>query len=110
MMSEPCLIFSLQTKTPGARLNATMCPHSPDLIAFVNSGDIWVTHLASRSEVSTGVHSGSVLCTVQCGGHVVLILFQVRLTHCHNASAGGVADDPLSAGLPSYVMQEEFNR
>ena len=48
------MIFSLQTKTPGARLNATMCPHSPDLIAFVNSGDIWVTHLASRSEVSTG--------------------------------------------------------
>ena len=61
-----------------------MCPHNPDLIAFVNSGDIWVSHLVTRSEV--------------------------RLTFCHNAIAGGVADDPLSAGLPSYVMQEEFNR
>ena len=38
----------MQTKTPGARLNATMCPHNPDLIAFVNNGDIWVTHLISR--------------------------------------------------------------
>ena len=61
-----------------------MCPHNPDVIAFVNNGDIWVTHLVSRSEA--------------------------RLTHCHNASAGGVVEDPLSAGLPCYVMQEEFNR
>ena len=35
---------------------------------------------------------------------------ETRLTYCHNLSAVGVADDPLSAGLPSYVMQEEFNR
>ena len=61
-----------------------MCPHNPELIAFVNNADIWVTHLVSRCEQ--------------------------RLTFCHNASAGGVADDPLSAGLPCYVMQEEFNR
>ena len=46
------IFSSVQTKTPGARLNATMCPHNPDLIAFVNSGDIWVTHLVSRSEVT----------------------------------------------------------
>jgi len=80
----PLFPYEIQTKTPGARLNATLCPHNPDLIAFVNNGDIWVSHLVSRSEV--------------------------RLTYCHNAAAGGVVDDPLSAGLPSYVMQEEFNR
>ena len=50
----------------------------------MNCADIWVTHLASRAEQ--------------------------RLTFCHNAAAGGVAEDPLSAGLPCYVMQEEFNR
>jgi len=80
----PLFPYEIKTKTCGARLNATMCPHNPDLIAFVNNGDIWVTHLVSRSEA--------------------------RLTHCHNASAGGVVEDPLSAGLPCYVMQEEFNR
>jgi len=80
----PLFPYEIQTKTTGARLNATMCPHNPELIAFVNNADIWVTHLVSRCEQ--------------------------RLTFCHNASAGGVADDPLSAGLPCYVMQEEFNR
>jgi hypothetical protein len=45
----------------------------------VNSGDLWVTHLETRQEE--------------------------RLTFCHNASAEGVAEDPVSAGLPSYVMQ-----
>lgn len=80
----PLFPYEIQTKTSGARLNASMCPHNPDLIAFVNNADIWVTNLVTREEK--------------------------RLTFCHNASAGGVADDPLSAGLPSYVMQEEFNR
>ena len=56
-----------------------MCPHNPDLIAFVNNADIWVTNLVTREEQ--------------------------RLTFCHNAVASGVAEDPLSAGLPSYVMQ-----
>ena len=58
----PLFPYEIKTKTTGARLNATMCPHNPDVIAFVNNGDIWVTHLVSRSEA--------------------------RLTHCHNASAG----------------------
>lgn len=30
----------------------------------------------------------------------------MRLTHAH----GSKRNDPLSAGIPSYVMQEEFNR
>jgi hypothetical protein len=75
----PVFPYEIQTRTVGARLNATMCPHNPDLVAFVNSGDLWVTHLETRQEE--------------------------RLTFCHNASAEGVAEDPVSAGLPSYVMQ-----
>lgn len=81
---SPVFPYEVQTRTLGARLNATMCPHNPDLVAFVNSGDIWVTHLETRQEE--------------------------RLTFCHNAGAEGVAEDPVSAGLPSYVMQEEFSR
>ena len=41
--SGPLFPYEIKTKTCGARLNATMCPHNPDLIAFVNNGDIWVT-------------------------------------------------------------------
>jgi len=76
--------FEIQTKTVGARLNATMCPHNPDLVAFVNNGDLWLVNLETRQEE--------------------------RLTYCHNSGAEGVSEDPLSAGLPSYVMQEEFSR
>lgn len=32
-----------------------------------------------------------------------------RLTYAHKGGRN-VADDPLAAGLPTYVMQEEFNR
>ena len=41
----PLFPYEIKTKTCGARLNATMCPHNPDVIAFVNNGDIWVTIL-----------------------------------------------------------------
>ena len=44
--SGPLFPYEIKTKTCGARLNATMCPHNPDLIAFVNNGDIWVKRLA----------------------------------------------------------------
>lgn len=32
-----------------------------------------------------------------------------RLTYAHKGGRN-LADDPLAAGIPSYVMQEEFNR
>lgn len=32
-----------------------------------------------------------------------------RLTYAHKGGRS-LADDPLTAGIPSYVMQEEFNR
>jgi len=76
--------YEIQTATVGARLNATMCPHNPDLVAFVNNGDLWVVNISTRQEE--------------------------RLTFTHNSGADRVSDDPLSAGLPSYVMQEEFSR
>jgi dipeptidyl-peptidase 9 len=52
-------------------------------VAYVSGGDIWVTHTLS--------------------GH------GERLTYAHDGLRS-FADDPLTAGVPSYVMQEEFNR
>lgn len=67
----------------GAKLNPQICPSNPDLVAYICNHDIWVTHTVSGSNV--------------------------RLTYAHK---GGryLADDPLCAGVPSYVMQEEFCR
>ncbi|XP_037068857.1 dipeptidyl peptidase 9-like [Pollicipes pollicipes] len=60
------------------RLNPTICPSNPDLMAYVEDGDIWVA--STRTDVD------------------------VRLTFSHQE------DEALSAGFPSYVMQEEFSR
>lgn len=61
-------------------MDPSICPQNSDLVAYVCGGDVYVTHSLS--------------------GH------GERLTHAH----GTKRNDPLSAGVPSYVMQEEFNR
>lgn len=66
-----------------AALDPQICPDNSDLIAHVSGGDIWVTHtITSQSE---------------------------RITFAHDGRRS-FADDPLSAGTPAYVMQEEFSR
>lgn len=66
-----------------AALDPQICPHNSDLIAYICGHDIWVTHTLS--------------------GH------GERLTFAHDGRRS-LADDPLSAGVPTYVMQEEFSR
>lgn len=67
----------------GAKLNPQICPSNSDLVAYVCNSDIWVTMTLTGSTQ--------------------------RLTHVHKGDRS-IAEDPLSAGIPSYVMQEEFNR
>ena len=75
--------FHLRSRCRLARLNAALCPANPDLVAFVGDFDLWAAHLTSGDEL--------------------------RLTHSHSG-ASSLASNPISTGLPSYVMQEEFNR
>lgn len=91
----------LRTNASGAKLSPQICPNNNDIVAYVCNFDIWVTHIATgnlmtynyRFEFTKHFFSG---CTK-------------RLTYAHK---GGrcLSDDPLAAGVPSYVMQEEFNR
>uniref|UniRef100_A0A182ME48 Dipeptidyl peptidase 9 n=1 Tax=Anopheles culicifacies TaxID=139723 RepID=A0A182ME48_9DIPT len=66
-----------------AVIDPQICPQNSDLVAFVCNGDIWVVH----------THSGH----------------SERLTYAHDGRRT-FAEDPLTAGVPSYVMQEEFSR
>ncbi|TRY69188.1 hypothetical protein TCAL_12071 [Tigriopus californicus] len=66
-----------------SRLNPVLSPTHPDWVAFVGQGDLYVGHPPSGLEC--------------------------RLTHVH-LGRSALAEDPLTVGLPSYVMQEEFNR
>ncbi|XP_071547788.1 dipeptidyl peptidase 8 [Panulirus ornatus] len=65
------------------RLNPQICPANPDLIAFAARYDIYIYHIKTGEEK--------------------------RVTHVHSGS-GRLEYDPKSAGMPSYVMQEEFSR
>ncbi|CAB0002126.1 unnamed protein product [Nesidiocoris tenuis] len=73
----------LRTGTVGAKLTPEICPSNPDLVAYVSNCDIWLSHEASGTSE--------------------------RLTYAHRGTRN-LADDPLSCGTPSYVIQEEFSR
>ncbi|XP_005178587.1 dipeptidyl peptidase 9 [Musca domestica] len=81
--NSPLFPIQLRTCPQWAALDPQICPQNSDLIAYISGCDIWVTHTLS--------------------GH------EERLTFAHDGRRS-FADDPLSAGLPSYVMQEEFSR
>ena len=77
------LPYEIKSRNEGARLNPTLCPSNPDLLAYIYNGNIWVTNIPTGQEI--------------------------QLTFCHQGH-GSLIDDPLIAGLPSYVTQEEFSR
>ena len=69
--------------TSGAKLCPQICPLNHALVAHTCAGDIHLSHSITGSSV--------------------------RLTHASKGNRS-LAEDPLSAGTPSYVMQEEFTR
>lgn len=79
----PLFPSEIRMSTTGAKLCPQICPWNNALIAHTCSGDLYLSHSITGSSV--------------------------RLTH---AKKGGrsLMDDPLTAGTPSYVMQEEFTR
>ncbi|GJQ74394.1 hypothetical protein Trydic_g21268 [Trypoxylus dichotomus] len=79
----PLFPTKLRITGSGAKLSPQICPSNSDLVAYICNHDIWVSHTVSG-------------CTV-------------RLTYAHKGGRS-LADDPLCAGVPSYVMQEEFSR
>ncbi|RUS69633.1 hypothetical protein EGW08_022607 [Elysia chlorotica] len=81
-----CVPVEIPTRAIGARLDPKICPSNPDLLTFINDSDIWLTCLESGREI--------------------------RLTHASRGMFGDsrVEDNPVSNGVPSFVIQEEFDR
>lgn len=76
----PYIPNRLKSSTKSEKINPTICPANPDLIAYQFDNDLWVVNLENEQKLS---------------------LTQTR------TSDGQFL---LSAGLPSYVIQEEFSR
>lgn len=79
----PLFPSEIRMSTTGAKLCPQICPWNNALIAHTCSGDLYLSHSITGSSV--------------------------RLTHARKRGRS-LIDDPLTAGTPSYVMQEEFTR
>ncbi|CAK6432135.1 unnamed protein product [Pipistrellus nathusii] len=73
----------VETSCPNIRMDPKLCPADPDWIAFIHSNDIWISNIVTREER--------------------------RLTFVHNELAN-MEEDPRSAGVATFVLQEEFDR
>lgn len=82
-MAGPLFPSEIRMSTSGAKLCPQICPWNNALIAHTCSGDLYLSHSITGSSV--------------------------RLTHARKGGKS-LVNDPLTAGTPSYVMQEEFTR
>lgn len=80
------LPFSVQevpSQTNETKMDSKLCPCNSNLAAFIHRNDIWVSNLETGQEL--------------------------RLTHANNGSTNPI-EETLSAGVASFVAQEEFDR
>lgn len=98
----PC---ELHTGVSGAALDPKICPSCPNLIAFVNAADIWVAAAPPPSKLPPPNTPEGFRAHATHAAHPLL-----RLTYVHKGGDATLKEDPLSAGVPSFVIQEEFDR
>uniref|UniRef100_A0AAY4D7Z0 dipeptidyl-peptidase IV n=1 Tax=Denticeps clupeoides TaxID=299321 RepID=A0AAY4D7Z0_9TELE len=82
-IASPMKPVEIKTQCSGTRMDPKISPGDPSFIAFINNNDLWV------SSIETGEER--------------------RLTFCHKG-LNNVKDDPKSAGVATFVIQEEFDR
>uniref|UniRef100_A0A8C4F615 dipeptidyl-peptidase IV n=1 Tax=Dicentrarchus labrax TaxID=13489 RepID=A0A8C4F615_DICLA len=83
IQSVPVKPVEIKTQCSGTRMDPKICPGDPDFIAFINNNDLWIAHIKTGEER--------------------------RLTYCHKG-VDSVKEDPKSAGVATFVIQEEFDR
>uniref|UniRef100_A0A3P9J7H9 dipeptidyl-peptidase IV n=1 Tax=Oryzias latipes TaxID=8090 RepID=A0A3P9J7H9_ORYLA len=83
LITSPANPVEIKSQSSGTRMDPKICPGDPEFIGFINNNDIWVTNIETGEEK--------------------------RLTFCHKG-AENPKDDPRSAGVATFVTQEEFDR
>ncbi|KAJ3595739.1 hypothetical protein NHX12_005042 [Muraenolepis orangiensis] len=83
IQSSPIKPVEVKSRCSGTRMDPKICPGHPDFIAFINCNDLWMANIKSGEER--------------------------RLTYCHKG-LDNVKEDPRSAGVATFVIQEEFDR
>ncbi|KAL4660669.1 dipeptidyl peptidase 8 isoform X1 [Arapaima gigas] len=81
--NQPLRAIKVATSCPNIRMDPKLCPVDPTWFCFIHSCDIWIGNLETGEER--------------------------RLTFAHKGLPN-LKDDPKSAGVASFLMQEEFDR
>uniref|UniRef100_A0A7N6ASD5 dipeptidyl-peptidase IV n=1 Tax=Anabas testudineus TaxID=64144 RepID=A0A7N6ASD5_ANATE len=79
-ITSPMKPVEIKSQSSGTRMDPKICHGDPNFIGFINNNDIWVTSIETGEER--------------------------RLTFCIN----NPKEDPKSAGIATFVTQEEFDR
>ncbi|XP_038595975.1 dipeptidyl peptidase 9 isoform X3 [Tachyglossus aculeatus] len=82
-MVSPMKPLEIKTQCLGPRMDPKICPADPSFFSFINNNDLWVASIETGEER--------------------------RMTHCHKGLSN-VFEDPKSAGVATFVIQEEFDR
>ncbi|XP_037679900.1 dipeptidyl peptidase 9 isoform X4 [Choloepus didactylus] len=82
-MVSPMKPLEIKTQCSGPRMDPKICPADPAFFSFINNNDLWVASLETGAER--------------------------RLTFCRTGLSN-VLEDPKSAGVATFVIQEEFDR
>ena len=64
-------------------MDAKLCPCDPNLVAFIHRNDIWINNIVTEEER--------------------------RLTYTNQGTPSPM-EEPVSAGVASFIVQEEFER
>ncbi|KAL3047246.1 dipeptidyl peptidase 9-like [Trematomus bernacchii] len=81
--TTPMHPVEIKSESPGTRMDPKICHGDPNFIGFISNNDIWVTSIETGEER--------------------------RLTFCHKG-IDNPKEDPKSAGIATFVTQEEFDR
>uniref|UniRef100_A0A673Y0L5 dipeptidyl-peptidase IV n=1 Tax=Salmo trutta TaxID=8032 RepID=A0A673Y0L5_SALTR len=82
-IASPMKPVEIKTQCSGTRMDPKISPGDPTFMAFINGNDLWVASIETGEER--------------------------RLTYCHKG-LNNVKEDPKSAGIATFVIQEEFDR
>eukprot|EP00063_Salmo_salar_P029936 XP_014004771.1 PREDICTED: dipeptidyl peptidase 9-like isoform X3 [Salmo salar] len=83
IQASPMKPVEIKTQCSGTRMDPKISPGDPTFMAFINGNDLWVASIETGEER--------------------------RLTYCHKG-LNNVKEDPKSAGIATFVIQEEFDR
>lgn len=81
----PLVPGEVKTQMKESRMDPKLSPSNPNIIGFIHHNDVWVSNITTgREKQLTQTHSG--------------------------LPQNSAVDETVSAGVPSFVVQEEFDR